>query len=176
MAVERPAPRSGGGSAGLWSVSSLALFTYAGEKMPWLTIHIALPMILAAAWAFGWMIETVPWGQLAAWGARDYVRVAALAFFALLAVLTARTAFKAAYINYDYPFEYLVYAHGTPYPKALINEIEELSLRTTGGTDMVVAYDNLSATRTGGTCAVTTTSDFDQNPTREALRMPWLLP
>ena len=125
-----------------WSVSSLALFTYAGEKMPWLTIHIALPMILAAAWAFGWMIEAVPWGRLAAWGARNYARGAALAFLGLLAVLTGRTAFKAAYINYDYPFEFLVYAHAAPYPKALYTEIEELSLRTTGGTDMVVAYDN----------------------------------
>ncbi len=26
-----------------WSVSSLAVFSYAGEKMPWLTIHITLP-------------------------------------------------------------------------------------------------------------------------------------
>ena len=118
-----------------WSVSSLALFTYAGEKMPWLTIHIAMPMILAAAWGFGWMIESVPWGRLAAWGVRNYVRVAVLAFFGLLALVTARTAFKAAYINYDYPFEYLVYAHGTPYPKALFNQIEELSLRTTGGNE-----------------------------------------
>jgi sugar lactone lactonase YvrE len=125
-----------------WSASSLALFTYAGEKMPWLTIHIALPMILSAAWAFGWMVETIPWGRLASWGARNVVRGSALAFFALLAVVTARTAFKAAYINYDYPFEFLVYAHGAPYPKALFSQIEELSLRTTGGTDMVVGYDN----------------------------------
>ncbi|MGA2489521.1 MAG: glycosyltransferase family 39 protein [Anaerolineales bacterium] len=154
-----------------WSVSSLALFTYAGEKMPWLTIHIALPMILAAAWAFGWMIETVPWGRLAAWGARNYVRGAVLAFFCLLALVTARTAFKAAYINYDYPFEYLVYAHGAPYPKQLFNEIEELSLRTTGGTDMVVAYDN---------CArypywwymryYTNKIDYDINPTSDLRR------
>ena len=35
-----------------------------------------------------------------------------------------------------------MYAHHSPYPKVIFNEIEELSLRTTGGTDMVVAYDN----------------------------------
>jgi predicted membrane-bound mannosyltransferase/DNA-binding beta-propeller fold protein YncE len=154
-----------------WSVSSLALFTYAGEKMPWLTIHIALPMILASAWAFGWMIETVPWGRLAAWGARNYARGAALAFFCLLALLTGRTAFKAAYINYDYPFEFLVYAHAAPYPKALLNQIEEISLRTAGGTDMVVAYDN---------CVrypywwymrhFANKIDYDVNPTRDLRR------
>jgi len=151
-----------------WSVSSLALFTYAGEKMPWLTIHIALPMILAAAWAFGWVIETLPWSRLAAWGARNYSRAAALAFFSLLALLTARTAFKAAYINYDYPFEYLVYAHGAPYPKALFNEIEELSLRTTGGTDMVVAYDNFVRYPYWWYMRrYPSKIDFDLNPTRD---------
>ena len=151
-----------------WSVSSLALFTYAGEKMPWLTIHIALPLILAAAWAFGWMIETVPWSRLAAWGSRNFVRATALALFCLLALLTGRTAFKAAYFNYDYPFEYLVYAHGAPYPKALFNQIEELSLRTTGGTDMIVAYDNFVRYPYWWYMRrYPNKIDFDQNPTRD---------
>lgn len=151
-----------------WSASSLALFTYAGEKMPWLTIHIALPMILAAAWAFGWMIEAVPWGRLAAWGARNFARATALAFFCLLALVTGRTAFKAAYVNYDYPFEYLVYAHGAPYPKALFNEIEELSLRVTGGQDMVVAYDNFVRYPYWWYMRrYTNKIDFDLNPTRD---------
>ena len=154
-----------------WSASSLALFTYAGEKMPWLTIHIAMPMILAAAWGFGWMIESMPWGRLAAWGVRNYVRLAVLAFFGLLALVTARTAFKAAYINYDYPYEYLVYAHGAPYPKALFNQIEELSLRTTGGTGMVVAYDNnVRYPYWWYMRHYPNKVDFDQNPTRQALQ------
>jgi sugar lactone lactonase YvrE len=44
-----------------WVVSSLAAFSYAGEKMPWLTVHIALPMILLAGWAVGRLIETTDW-------------------------------------------------------------------------------------------------------------------
>jgi hypothetical protein len=159
-----------------WSVSSLALFTYAGEKMPWLTIHIALPMILAAAWAFGWMVETVPWGKLAAWNARNYVRGTALTFFGLLALLTARTAFKAAYINYDYPFEFLVYAHGAPYPKALFTQIEELSLRTTGGPDMVVAYDNFVRYPIGGICVVIPTRSILTSILPGTCAMRWSLP
>jgi DNA-binding beta-propeller fold protein YncE/uncharacterized membrane protein len=151
-----------------WSFSSLAIFTYAGEKMPWLTIHLALPMILAAAWAFGWMIESVPWGRLFAWGARNYKRGVALAFFCLLALLTGRTAFKAAFINYDYPFEFLVYAHAAPYPKELYAEIEELSLRTTGGTDMLVAYDNFVRYPYWWYMRrYTGKIDFNENPTRE---------
>jgi predicted membrane-bound mannosyltransferase/DNA-binding beta-propeller fold protein YncE len=125
-----------------WSMSSLAVFTYAGEKMPWLTIHISLPMILSTAWAVGWLVETVPWGRLAAWGFRKYARVTILILLGLLAVQTGRDAFRAAFINYDYATEYLVYAHGTPDPKALFSQIEDLSIRTTGTADMVVAYDN----------------------------------
>jgi sugar lactone lactonase YvrE len=136
--------------------------------MPWLTIHLALPMILAAAWALGWIIETIPLGRLAAWGARNYVRAAALVFFCLLALITGRTAFKAAYINYDYPFEFLVYAHAAPYPKVLYSQIEELSLRTTGGTDMVVAYDNyVRYPYWWYMRRYTSKIDFDLNPTRE---------
>ncbi len=125
-----------------WSVSSLAIFTYAGEKMPWLTIHITLPMILSTAWAVGWFVETIPWGRLATWGFRKYARVTILILLGLLAVQTGRDAFRAAFINYDFATEYLVYAHGAPDPKALFAQIEDLSIRTTGTTDMVVAYDN----------------------------------
>jgi sugar lactone lactonase YvrE len=114
------------------------------------------------------MIETVPWGRLAAWNVRNYARGIALAFFCLLALLTGRTAFKAAYINYDYPFEFLVYAHAAPYPKALYNDIEELSLRTTGGTDMVVAYDNFVRYPYWWYMRrYTGKLDFDLNPTRD---------
>jgi len=40
-----------------WSIMSLAAYSVAGEKMPWLTVHIALPMILAAAWGFGYLVD-----------------------------------------------------------------------------------------------------------------------
>jgi predicted membrane-bound mannosyltransferase len=32
-----------------WSVISLVGFSYAGEKMPWLTVHISLPLCLLEA-------------------------------------------------------------------------------------------------------------------------------
>ncbi len=151
-----------------WSASSLFIFSIAGEKAPWLTVHIALPMILAAAWAIGWLIETVPWGRLAVWTRRNYAHGAVLAFFGVLAFITARSAFRAAYINYDYPLEYLVYAHHSPYPKVVFNEIEELSLRTTGGTDMVVAYDNnVRYPYWWYMRHYPNVIDYDVNPTRE---------
>jgi len=125
-----------------WSFSNLVAFSLAGEKMPWLTIHIALPLILGAAWAVGWLVETIPWKNVMQWNWRHDLKVLVLACMGFLAVLTIRASYRAAYINYDYPFEYLVYAHSAPDPKVVLGEIEEISQRTTGGLDIVVAYDN----------------------------------
>jgi hypothetical protein len=41
-----------------WSLGTLAIYSWAGEKMPWLTIHTVLPFTLLAGWALaralGW--------------------------------------------------------------------------------------------------------------------------
>ena len=125
-----------------WSITTLAAFSYAGEKMPWLTIHIALPMCLAAGWTIGWLVESVPWPQWREWTFTHFARVATMAFFGVLLLLTARTSYRAAFINYDYATEYLVYAHAAGDPKTLLKQIEDLSERTAVGNNIVVAYDN----------------------------------
>ena len=49
---------------GFWAVSSLLAYSIAGEKMPWLTVHIALPAILCAAWILGRTVDATDWGLL----------------------------------------------------------------------------------------------------------------
>ncbi|RME87414.1 MAG: TIGR03663 family protein [Anaerolineae bacterium] len=196
-----------------WTVSSVLAYTYAGEKMPWLTYHIAWPMILMTGWGLGYLIQRTDWDlvkrkrpaltvvtmvifivslttglsaafgpnppfqgktleQLQAtadfllpalvtvlsgialayllreWTTRQVLDTLVLCFFGFLAVLTARAAFRAAYINYDYPTEYLVYAHGARGVKEVMAQVEELSRRTTGGLEIALAYD-ASAPDTG---------------------------
>ena len=41
-----------------------AAFTYAGEKMPWLTVGITLPAILVTARGLGLIIESRPWERM----------------------------------------------------------------------------------------------------------------
>ena len=72
----------------------------------------------------------------------------ALTILGLIAVQTVRTAFRASYIFYDDATEYLVYAHGATGVKEVISQVEELSERTAGGLNAVVAYD-ASAPDTG---------------------------
>ena len=192
---------------GYWVITSLVAYTIAGERMPWLTVHIALPMILLGAWWIGWLIEKIDWsrfkekrGWLAAillpvfgfsllgllrgifsgvppfsgnttaeltatsefimyflttgaslggiiylmrdWGGSQIGRFITLSVFSFLALLTARHAIMAAYINYDSPEEYLVYAHAARGPKDILEQVEELSQRTTNSLNIMVAYDD----------------------------------
>ncbi len=47
-----------------WSIISVVAFSAAGERMPWLTYHMALPMILITGWALGRLIDTIDWEKL----------------------------------------------------------------------------------------------------------------
>ena len=47
-----------------WSLTSLASYSVAGEKMPWLTVHIAMPLALSASWGLGYLIEVLHWKRL----------------------------------------------------------------------------------------------------------------
>ena len=44
-----------------WTVTAFIAYTIAGEKMPWLTVHITTPMILTSAWGLGILIDSVDW-------------------------------------------------------------------------------------------------------------------
>ncbi len=48
-----------------WSLGALGIYSWAGEKMPWLTIHIVVPLIFLGAWA-AQQICMGSWLQLAA--------------------------------------------------------------------------------------------------------------
>jgi predicted membrane-bound mannosyltransferase/DNA-binding beta-propeller fold protein YncE len=190
-----------------WTFSSLLAFTLARERMPWLTVHITLPMILLTGWGLGQVIERGNWHrfreqrggsvavllvvlltslfgvlvailgahppfqgytqeQLAStstfllsvgiafasasglyfifrkWKFRDVLRIAGLVSFALLVVLTGRTAFRAAFIHPNDANEYLVYAHGGEGIKDVMDQVNRISSRVAGEQNLKLAYDN----------------------------------
>ena len=47
-----------------WLVSTVLLYTWAGEKMPWLLVSIALPMIVLAGKLIGDLITAVDWRRV----------------------------------------------------------------------------------------------------------------
>jgi uncharacterized protein (TIGR03663 family) len=47
--------------AAWWSLTALLLYTLAGERMPWLLVHITLPMGLLTAWWLTTLIQPIHW-------------------------------------------------------------------------------------------------------------------
>lgn len=83
---------------GFWAITSLLAYTYAGEKMPWLTVHIALPMILLSGWAFGYLIETTDWSRLRA-------RRGVLVVILLIIFITSLAGLLGSVLGANPPFQ-----------------------------------------------------------------------
>lgn len=49
-----------------WSVAAFGIYTWAGEKMPWLTIHLTLPLTLLFAWTVAKLVALAQ-AQAARW-------------------------------------------------------------------------------------------------------------
>lgn len=47
-----------------WLTVSFVLYSWAGEKMPWLSVHMALPAIWLAAWTLGYVFDRFSWDTL----------------------------------------------------------------------------------------------------------------
>ncbi len=71
-----------------WALGMLAVLSWAGEKMPWNDIHIALPMTLLAASYIGDVVGYLERGW-ARWSQRDRFTSVTLAGSALLLLATA---------------------------------------------------------------------------------------
>ncbi len=185
-----------------WTALTWGAYTWAGEKMPWLTTHFAVPMSLLGGWWLAWKLKNIDWR--AAWqkgglgvllGAPIWLTVlfvlskqkpfqgksldalsqtmsvlagllalAVLGYFlvvqiqkltwrlgsrlilisllGLLTLFSLRTAFILNYVNYDYPTEPIVYAHGTPDVKIVVNDLKEISRRTVGENALAFVYDD----------------------------------
>jgi predicted membrane-bound mannosyltransferase/sugar lactone lactonase YvrE len=224
-----------------WALSSLVAYTIAGEKMPWLTVHITLPLILLSGWSIGKLIEKTDWTKIRAqkgilivlllfvfitsvlgaigsllgtqppfqgkelvqlqatatflfaaitaaasaggliyltkdWESAQFSRMLGIVFLGLLATMTTRTSIMANYINYDQANEYLVYAHSARGVKDVLEQVEEISRRTTGGLALSVAFDDaVSWPYTWYLRNYTKQHFFGANPTRDVKNDPVII-
>lgn len=99
-----------------WAVMAYGMYSWAGEKMPWLTIHIALPLILLA----GLFLGTV-WSRFSL-----RPRVAWLSLFLVLLILEIHSAFALSYVDGANPTEMLVYVQTAQDVKNVSDEIQKM--------------------------------------------------
>ena len=113
-----------------WFAFTLLTLTLAGEKMPWLTVHLALPLAFLAGHVAGSLLPRLGgalWERRApvfAWAASG----AGAAVFVLLFALTLRTGVTLSFDHPDTPLEPLVYTQTTPEVPVLAERIEAAAL------------------------------------------------
>lgn len=67
-----------------WIIASWLAYTIAGEKMPWLLTHMALPMCIFGGWWFGRLWQRIDWAAVRAQRALWLIGVTPALLFALL--------------------------------------------------------------------------------------------
>lgn len=87
-----------------WSIGAFAIFSWAGEKMPWLTIHPLTPLTLLAAWGLGQLIDAwwrnhraLPHGNT---GVLTVAVISGVLFFATTALMMLSIHPDSAFANW----------------------------------------------------------------------------
>ncbi|HEX9013963.1 MAG TPA: flippase activity-associated protein Agl23, partial [Anaerolineaceae bacterium] len=125
-----------------WGMGITGALSLAGEKMPWHTVQVVVPFILLAAWLAGQLARRPAGEEPGRVVDPGWARKLALGGFGLLALLTARTSYFTNYVNYDYPTEFVDYAHGAPGVKWAVDALAAAGRVTGDGLNLRVAYDN----------------------------------
>ncbi|MFH1017532.1 MAG: flippase activity-associated protein Agl23 [Pseudomonadota bacterium] len=113
-----------------WGITSLLLYSYAGEKIPWLTTHILLPWFLYLAVVFSSVISEL---------IERPVRRALIGSALILTV--GWQGFNVIRSSFAYradPRERLVYTHSSWDMVRLVDQIEHLSAATGEGKDLKI--------------------------------------
>ena len=128
-----------------WFLGTLAIYSWAGEKMPWLVIHITLPMMLLAAIGLEPVTEVVIFLvkkiQIDVKNGKNRIQSveskkpklvaifgAIVALFLL--ILTLQNMFQLTYVHYaDAPHEMMIYVQSTNDIKIVMDKIDLLDQR-----------------------------------------------
>jgi len=79
-----------------WVVAAWLAYTIAGEKMPWLLTHIALPMCIFGGWWFGRLLQRIDWAAVRAVRGLWLLGVTPALIFALLTIFGVTHSYDRA--------------------------------------------------------------------------------
>ncbi len=115
-----------------WSITSLIIYSWSGEKMPWLMIHITLPLILLSAIFINYILEH----------RQRALKIIVTVPFIILLVFTGRVTVQT---NYDYSatkVEMLVYSQGAQEIELVMAEIDRLASQSPEDKGISIVIDN----------------------------------
>ena len=77
-----------------WAIGTFSIYTLASEKMPWLLVHIALPLCLLGAQFIGWALQRADWRQV--WSAPFLIATLLSGLVAALTIAAVTAASEPA--------------------------------------------------------------------------------
>lgn len=136
-----------------WAAMSLVLYSFFGEKMPWLSLHIVLPAIVLGGAFIGYIAKGLNMDRIKRWlpakNSRNFIRwiylVGAVIGIAMLLFLTVYTAFVTCKENYqikDEPPQMLFYAGISADVPRIKAQIDALASETGMGYDMPITVES----------------------------------
>lgn len=131
-----------------WTVMAYGIYSWAGEKFPWLGIHPLLPLTLLAGIGIADLVAGSRSVVIKASGRQrsrewtTYMRRAGLVVAAALVVLELHNTYLLSYVNGANPVEMMVYVQSTPSSVADARRIERLSYQATNGQTLPVTIDS----------------------------------
>ena len=131
-----------------WATATLVAFSYAGEKMPWLSVHTTLPLLVLAGYAGGLVFAALLEGRPGGDPPRPRFRlgrrlmgIAVAIPIVVLAGLSLRTAVLATYEHGDIPREFLFFAQTSPDVPNVMKGIEQIAESSGTGNDLRIQVD-----------------------------------
>ena len=117
----------------VWAVIGAAVYSLAGEKAPWLVLHVLWPFTLLASWYVGQFVESH----------RALVPRLAMAVIVVgLSAWTVRYALPTVYERGDVPVDFVIYVQSSPDVREAVDVIEEAGRRSGDGLNIRAVVDN----------------------------------
>ena len=121
-----------------WVIGAFVAYVKSAEKMPWITIHMLLPMVVLSAQTIAYF-----WDHPLTLGGYRIMRTGLLLLLVPLLSLMVHNSILLAYFNPASPVEPMVYVQSTNDVKEMMGTIERLSNRLTGGKTMEITVEDL---------------------------------
>lgn len=113
-----------------WAVLAFGVYSWAGEKFPWLMVHSLLPFTLLAAMFIVELFQR-----------SSPVRWVTAVVLGLLLIVEVHNMYEVNFVNGADPVEMMVYVQSSPDTPKVANDILSISHKVTGGNDLHVTID-----------------------------------
>ena len=121
-----------------WTVASFIIFSFFGEKMPWISLQIVGPVILLGGMFIGFLLKGEGWSRRVQIIVRSSLAVIMLVLFSY----TAYTACRESYQVEDDPPQMLLYAGLSADMHRIAGKIDELAQKTGEGHSLSITIDH----------------------------------